>query len=142
MAELEVAGLVSSPRSIDRAALAALAGQISDVGALVAGRAGAGVRLQELLVAAGVLGSATYATLESTDGAFSASVPVDEIRDGVVVHSHDGSDLPAEFGGPFRLLIPDAARCETGGADNCATVKFLGRITLESEAGRDTRTVR
>ena len=78
-------------------------------------------------------------TLASTDGKFTASVPLDDILDALLVYELDGKPLPEQYGGPIRFLIPDAAACHTGGADTCANVKFLGRIELTRGKVEDSR---
>lgn len=138
---LEVRGSVARPSTFDRFTLSTLDHQVPDIGALVAGREGSGVRLRAILDAAGPAPEASFVTLESADGTFAASVPIADVEDAVVLHSLGDQALPAELGGPFRFLIPDADRCNTGGADRCATVKFLGRLTVTESAGRDTRKV-
>lgn len=119
--------------------LSELPGQVPDVGAEVEGRKGHGVRLKSLIDQAGRKASASHATLASTDGAFTASVPLDDILDAILVYRHDGGPLAEELGGPIRFLIPDAAACHTGGADTCANVKHLGRIELTAGKVEDAR---
>lgn len=116
-----------------------LPGQVDDVSREVEGRKGRGVRLRSIIDKAGRKPGAGYATLSSTDGAFTASVPVDDILDAILVYQHDGKPLPEQFGGPIRFLIPDARECHTGGADTCANVKFLGRIELTADKVMDSR---
>jgi len=119
--------------------LAASPEQIADVSSLVAGRRGAAVPLRSLLARAGVDAGATWITVESDDASFAASVPLEAVGDAVVVYALDGKPLPREKGGPFRLLIPDAARCGTAEIDKCANVKSVGVLRLETAHGRDTR---
>ena len=97
------------------------------------------MRLRALIDQAGRKADATHATLASTDGEFTASVPLDDILDAVLVYQLNGEPLPEQYGGPIRFLIPDAAACHTGGADTCANVKFLGRIELTREKVEDSR---
>lgn len=136
---LTVTGAVARPLDLDAAALADLDGQVPDVGELVEGREGTAVRLATVLAAAGPTDEATYITLESDDGAFAASLPAELLADGLLLYAHDGAPLPRRFGGPYRFLLPDAVACHTGPADTCANVKFVSRITLSPEPGRDTR---
>jgi hypothetical protein len=137
---LEVGGAVQQPTRFDFAALAGLSGQIEDISALVPGRTGGGVRLESLLAAVQPHPEATYLTVESADGSFSASVPLSAVVDsGVVLYRLGSQPLSGQQGGPFRFLITDAQTCATGGADLCANVKFVGRMALSLEPGRDTR---
>lgn len=119
--------------------LASCPDQIADVASLVAGRSGVAVPLRSLLAKAGVDADATWITVESDDASFAASVPLEAVGDAVVVYALDGKPLPREKGGPFRLLIPDAARCGTAEIDKCANVKSVGVLRLETAHGRDTR---
>jgi 2-dehydropantoate 2-reductase len=116
----------------DLAALPASA-QIADVGALVPGRTGRGVRLAALLESARPSADARWLNVASLDPAFAVSVPLDEVRsEGIVVYELDGAPLPASKGGPFRLLV-------RGHPDECLNVKQLARLELSPERGRDTR---
>ena len=137
---LEICGEVRRPGAFDFAVLARMSGQIDDISALVPGRTGGAVRLASLLAAVQPGPEATHITIESSDGSFSASVPLSAVVDsGVVLYRLGSQALPAEQGGPFRFLITDAQACATGGADLCANVKFVGRIALSASPGRDTR---
>jgi DMSO/TMAO reductase YedYZ molybdopterin-dependent catalytic subunit len=137
---LEVGGQVQTPATFDVEALTQLPGQIEDVAVLVPGRMGGGVRLASLLEVVQPQPQVTHLTIESTDGRFSASVPLAAVVDSAVVLYRLGDQaLPEQQGGPFRFLITDAQVCATGGADLCANVKFVGRIALSDAPGRDTR---
>lgn len=138
-ARLEIVGAVRQARTFDFDGLAALPGQVADVGSLVAGRTGGAVRLSEVLDAAGMQTAASHLTVESADGRFAASVPLDAVRDAVLVYRLGDSVLPAANGGPVRLLIPDAARCGRADVDMCANVKHVSVLRVGTEPGRDTR---
>ncbi|MEU1811990.1 sulfite oxidase-like oxidoreductase [Micromonospora aurantiaca (nom. illeg.)] len=64
-----------------------------------------GVSLDTLLD--GVDTSARYALAHSYGG-YTTNLPLDDLRGGRawVVHTYDGGPLPAEHGGPARLLVP------------------------------------
>jgi DMSO/TMAO reductase YedYZ molybdopterin-dependent catalytic subunit len=131
---------VQRPGAFDFEALTQTSGQVEDISALVPGRTGGGVRLASLLAAVQPSPEATHITVESSDGSFSASVPLSAVVDSAVVLYRLGSQaLSAQQGGPFRFLITDAQTCAMSGADLCANVKFVGRIALSSDPGRDTR---
>ncbi|WP_341716036.1 sulfite oxidase-like oxidoreductase [Micromonospora sp. FIMYZ51] len=51
--------------------------------------------------------AADYALAHSYGG-YSTNLPLDDLRDGRawLVHTYDGEELPAEHGGPARLLVP------------------------------------
>lgn len=138
MSGLVVTGDVAESLDLDFAALSALPGQVEDIGTLIAGREGGAVPLGSVLAAAGVGERATHLTLTSTDGKFSAGVPLEGVRDAVIAYRLGDAPLPAQYGGPLRFLIPDAARCGLAEVDTCANVKFLGSIDVsEFRAGDD-----
>jgi DMSO/TMAO reductase YedYZ molybdopterin-dependent catalytic subunit len=137
---LEICGQVRQPARFDFEALTQLPGQIEDIATLVPGRVGGGVRLAALLDVVQPQPEATNLTVESSDGSFSASVPLAAVLESGVVLYHLGRQaLSEQQGGPFRFLITDAQTCATGGVDLCANVKFVGRIALSDAPGRDTR---
>ena len=136
---ITVEGDVRSRLTLSFEDLASLPGQIADVAPLVAGRSGTAVELRSLLASAGVEATASWITVESDDASFAASVPLEAVGQAVIVYALGGAPLPRDKGGPFRLLIPDAARCSSGDVDKCANVKAVGVLRLESEHGRDTR---
>ncbi len=140
MTSLRVEGSVQTPRDFTFSELAGLAGQVPDIGALIPGRQGGGVRLRALLEAVAFDPQATHVTLQATDGHFSASVPLDEVLDrAVVVYRMGEAPLSAEQGGPLRFYIADAAACTRGAIDACANVKFLGTVQVSTGPGVDTR---
>ena len=137
---LEVTGLVQHPRRFAFRDLAALPGQVPHVAAIFPKRSGVGVRLDALLAAAGLRSGASHLTLESTDGKFSASVPLEAVAPrGIVVYREGDAPLPEDKGGPVRFLIQDVESCGLAEVDRCANVKFLGRIVVTSAPGPDTR---
>ncbi|RMG33448.1 MAG: hypothetical protein D6725_15710 [Planctomycetota bacterium] len=114
--------------------------QVFDVSRLDARRQGRGVRLEALLRHACLRPTARYLTVRATRDGFAASVPVDAVaKHAVIVYAQDERPLTPEQGGPFRLLIPDAAACRTREIDECANVKFVDHIEARSEPGPDTR---
>jgi len=138
---ITIEGLVGNGASLGFDDLASLPDQIADVGELVAGRKGSAVPLSSLLARAQVGEAAKWITVESEDDAFAASVPLEAVREAVIVYALDGRPLPRESGGPFRLLIPDAARCGSAEVDKCANVKSVGVLRLDADHGHDTRPV-
>jgi DMSO/TMAO reductase YedYZ molybdopterin-dependent catalytic subunit len=42
------------------------------------------------------------------DGGYTTNLPLEDVTDGKawIVHTYDGDPLPAEHGGPVRLLVP------------------------------------
>jgi Oxidoreductase molybdopterin binding domain len=101
---LEVCGQVQQPGAFDFEALAQLSGQIEEISALVPGRSGGGVRLASLLTAVRPRPEATHLTVESSDGGFSASVPLSAVvGSGVVLYRLGTQALPAQQGGGVSL---------------------------------------
>lgn len=126
-------------QELDFRQLAALDGQIDDVGALIPGRIGGAVTLQAILDRLQPGAELDYLTVESTDGGFAASVPLEALRRAVIAYRIGDDPLPRDKGGPLRFLIPDDEGCATGGADACANVKFVGTLRLTKGKGKDTR---
>jgi len=139
MTTLRVDGAVAAPREFGFADLSALPDQVPDLGALLPGREGGGVRLRAILASVGLRTAATHLTLTSTDGRFSASVPLAAVADAVIAYRLGDGPLPADRGGPMRFLIPDVGSCAVGGVDACANVKFLAHLHLSAGPGADTR---
>jgi len=135
MAQLVVGGAVDRPRTFSEADLLAMPGQVEDVGALVPGRSGGGVRLSSLLSAVGARGA--FITLVAADG-FSISVPRAPVEDGVVAFRLGGGALPDDKGGPLRFFVVGAVECKTGEVDACANVKRLVELRVTAEKAEDT----
>lgn len=127
---LRVDGAVDSPRELSFADLAALPGQIDDIGSLAPGREGGAVPLASVLAAVGVAPGATRTLLESADGSFAQEAPLAALRSAVLIYRLGDAPLPEDKGGPVRLLIPNLEECDVSGVDRCTNVKGLGRITL------------
>lgn len=66
-----------------------------------------GVSVDVLLDAAGPTASATHVMAHATTG-YTTNLPLADLRGGRawVVWEHEGRPLPAEHGGPVRLLVP------------------------------------
>ncbi|MEQ1505559.1 MAG: GTP-binding protein [Myxococcota bacterium] len=118
--EVAVGGALA--RVFDRDALAALPDPVPDVSVAVPGRAGAAVRLAEVLRAAGAAPDATVVVV-ARDGYVTPRVPWASIAGALLVHSLGAAPLPDDQGGPFRLLNP------AGGP--CANVKGVVRIAVD-----------
>ena len=135
---LEVDGLVDEPQTFTFEALSELPDQIVDVSELAPGRRGGAVTLSALIQASQPRDAGQYITLQADD--FSASVPLAAVMEhALLVYQLEDAPLPSSQGGPFRFLIPDVSACGTDEIDECASVKYLQRITLTAEKGQDTR---
>lgn len=126
-------------QTLDFDALSQLDGQVADVGRAIPGRVGGAVRLQAVLDRVNPSHELDHLTVESTDGAFAASVPLEALRGAMIAYRLGNGPLPEANGGPLRFLIPNDEGCATGGADACANVKFVGTLRLTRGPGRDTR---
>ena len=126
--EIELALPDGRVRIVRREELAALPGGVADVAALVPKRSGAAARMAALFDAHGVP-QAGAAVVCAADGFASEPVPLAALREGLLVHSHEGAPLTPEQGGPFRLLIPADV---PGAPSACANVKAVVRIVVKS----------
>ena len=132
MDRLHIEGAIARPLALDHAALAALPGQVADVGALIAGRSGGGVRVASILDLAQPDAATTTVTLLSGDASFVAEAPLAAVREGILVYRLGDDPLPAELGGTLRFLLPDAASCAPDGRPSaCSNVKQLATIRIE-----------
>lgn len=64
-----------------------------------------GVRLSELAARVGVRESARFVRFADV-GDYDTTVPIACVEEALVAHSHDGSPLTAEHGGPLRSVVP------------------------------------
>ena len=132
---LRIDGEVVQPLSLDTAALLKLPpeSQVPDVGALMPGMKGVGIRVKGLLDMATLRVGARYITFHSGDGKYSACLTLEQARDhGVIVYQVEGEGLSPQKGGPFRLITP-------GLGDLCANVKQVTKMEITSDSGKDTR---
>jgi len=94
--------------------------QIPDVSTIIPDRKGQGIWARALLPD---LPNA-QATFYADDDRFSSSVALSLVRErGLFIYALDAQPLPASFGGPLRLLIPEHN-------DRCANVKGVARIVI------------
>lgn len=94
--------------------------QVEDVAERVPGRSGRAVLLSALLGETPQAGASV--TISAAEG-FSATQPLTELGEALVLYRHAGAPLSEDLGGPFRFLIP-------GGKDRCANVKQVTRIEV------------
>jgi len=113
--------------SLDRTGLQALPNGVPDVAELLPKRSGAAARMSELLDSAGIAGD-LVAVVIASDGYATPAVPIEPLRNGVLLHSLADGALPDDKGGPFRLLIPGDA----GPAGACSNVKGVVRIVFRA----------
>jgi len=134
-ARLTLDGQVLQAIVVDVEALAKLPAeaQIDDVGKIMPGMRGQGVRIKALLDIPTPSIGADHVTFHSADGKFAASLHVkDAVETGILIYRDDYQPLSEERGGPFRLIAP-------GLGDLCANVKNVSRIEFTAGPGKDTR---
>ncbi|MDB4680084.1 molybdopterin-dependent oxidoreductase [Planctomycetaceae bacterium] len=140
---LTIDGLVASPQAWTLQDLQSLPQeiQVPDVTEKIPDRKGAGLTLQGILDLVQPTIGDFWITFHASHDDFASSIPADPtvIETGIVIYALDGAALPVEKGGPTRFVIPNPAACQTEELDECANVKFLDRIEITSERGRDTR---
>jgi G3E family GTPase len=111
---------------VDREQLEALPDGIADVARLFPKRSGSAARVGRLFASLGI-GLDGSAVVVAGDGFASEPVSREALAKGVLLHSYAGAALPAEQGGPFRLLIPAEV---PDAPSSCANVKGVARIVL------------
>jgi DMSO/TMAO reductase YedYZ molybdopterin-dependent catalytic subunit len=139
---LRIDGAVKQPLALRYDDLRTLpeADQVADVSRFHPGRKGDGVALEALLRLAAPTSEATYLTLHAECDDFHVSVPLEAVRgEAIVLYKFRDQPLSSEHGGPIRFIIRDPAACHTDELDDCANVKYLNRIELTIQRGRDTR---
>ncbi|MGE0227738.1 MAG: molybdopterin-dependent oxidoreductase [Dehalococcoidia bacterium] len=94
----------------------------------VPGLSWSGVRLTSLVEAARPLEGARWVTLAAGD--FATTLAIEDLADALVVLDLDDAPLPAEHGGPMRILVPGGA-CFT-------SIKWLDRIELTAGPADDS----
>jgi 2-dehydropantoate 2-reductase len=131
---LTLDGELMQPVVLDGDALAKLPVDAQvDVAVLSPGMHGQGVKVKDLLDIATPKLGADHVTFHSADGTFAVTMTLQQAADtGILIYRRDGAPLPAEAGGPFRLITP-------GLGDLCANVKHVSRIEFRQGTGKDTR---
>lgn len=99
---LHLTGLVDAPVELDLAQITEM-GERVDTRSL--GFSGSAVRVGPLLAHAAE--KARYGTVESDDGHYKASIPLDDLERGLLIVEDGGRALPRDRGGPFRLIVPE-----------------------------------
>jgi G3E family GTPase len=113
---------------LDRERLAALPEQVPDIAAYFPKRAGTAARIAGLWREL-ELPDAARVVVVAGDGFASEPVDAAVLRQGFLLHSLAGAELPESQGGPFRLLIPEQAGAPLGA---CANVKGVAKLVLRA----------
>jgi len=107
--------------------------QVDDVSKVDQRLEGKAVRLRKLVDIVGPGFYSKFITVESEDGKFSASLPLDEtMRTAIVIYEKKGKPLDRDSGGPVRFVIPFHP-------DKCTAVKGAVHMVISEQPGRDTR---
>lgn len=131
MARLRIEGRVERALELGYEELAALPGQIESVAEVVPGKPGSGVTLAAVLEAAGLGEGARSLHIESGDGSFSATLPLEGLSRAVLAYRLGDEPLPAAKGGPVRFLTPHEGACDKSDGHACANVKDLVLLRVE-----------
>ena len=132
---VRIVGAVVQPVTLDLSAIRQLSRehQVSDIGRLMPNMKGRAVTLKGLLEVPALRIEADHVTFHSADGKYAATLSLQQAREfGLLLYELDGEPLPAEKGGPYRLITP-------GLGDLCANVKGVGLIEARVGSGKDTR---
>ena len=104
--------------------LLALPGSVAEAATVAAGAVGLAVPVAAILDSIVIADDATHGTVVSSDGGYTASIPIGTLRTGGwLAVALDGHPLPADRGGPLRLTVAD-------GTTLCWNVKDVGSIRL------------
>jgi G3E family GTPase len=123
-AGVTLVGADGAPLLLGRDALAALPAQVPDVAAHVPGRTGVAVPLAEVLALAHPGPGARFVVVAS-DGMTTEPALVAGVDGAYLVHTVADGPVPADQGGPFRLLVRPGAPKSA-----CAAVKGVVRIRV------------
>ena len=130
--ELRVFGLVDEQVTWDWASFMALPQrtETSDIHCVTTwsryDNAWEGVATRDVLAAVGPKPTARFVVLHSYDG-YTTNLPLEDFaaEDAIIVHRWNGAPLPAEHGGPVRLIVPHLYLWKSA--------KWLQRIELLAE---------
>jgi hypothetical protein len=133
---IAVDGLVDRPLKVDFAAWSALPRFEETVdfhcveGWTVPGVTWGGVHPFKLIELAGPKAHATHAVFHAFDGSYTDALPLEQLRaaENILADSLDGRRLPAEHGGPVRLVVPAQLAYKS--------VKFVRRVELTDDPER------
>lgn len=130
---LTIEGAVEDDRSLSRSAIRKLVDEAETPDRTVVddwngdGHRWRGVRIDDLLAQTDPDPDAEYALVRAMDGDYSCSFPLDRLGDALLAIELDGEPVPAERGGPARLLVVDES------ADCWESMKWVTRIDVRTE---------
>lgn len=130
MSGLRITGLADD--AVEWADLGDLDGGVDDAADVAEGAMGAAVPVASILAGVSIDTAATHCSVVSRDGAYTASIPVDDLRDGGwLAYALDGKPLPADLGGPLRLTVAQ-------GRTLCWNVKDVGELRFTAAKEPDS----
>lgn len=120
MNELKITGLAEGMR--EWSDLDHLPGRVDNAADVAEGAVGSAVPVASILEGIPIDPAATHCSVVSRDGAYTASIPVDDVRGGGwLAFALEGKPLPADKGGPLRLTVAQ-------GTTLCWNVKDVGEL--------------
>ena len=130
---LTIAGAVEDTHSLSRADIRELVDEVENPDRTVVedwngdGHRWRGARVDDLLAQAAPDPDAAYALVHAMDGDYSCSFPLDRLGEALLAIELDGDRVPAERGGPARLLVVDDS------ADCWESMKWVSRIDVRTD---------
>ena len=124
--EISISGLVGRPRLLDEPTIRGrgVTDDSAPEGVLV-------VELRDLLAGSEVSERATYLSVVSDDGLYTASIPLVEALAKGRLFVGGSATMDRSVGGPFRLAVPD-------GRTLCWNVKSVGELRVTHGPERDS----
>lgn len=131
MGDLELTGLANGPTSLSWDDITAMRG-IADVPSLDSAVVGEAVPASVVVDIAQPQEAASYCSVVSSDGEYSASIPIADLVDsGWLAFRLNGETLPVEHGGPLRLTVAE-------GKTLCWNVKDVGELRFTATKEPDS----
>ncbi len=132
MSELRLTGLRRGKPSISWKELATLPGRVPDLAAIVSDTVGEAVPVAAVIDEAEPHDDARYCSVVSTDGSYTASIPLTDLSDGGwLAFRLSNAPLPNEKGGPMRLTV-------ALGGTLCWNVKDVGELRFTATKEPDS----
>ena len=131
MGTIQFAGLIRGATKLSLHEIASIPG-VAAMPTITRTSIGDAVPAAAVMAAAKPTSEAAFCTVVSTDGAYSASIPLADLVDGGwLAFRLDGAPLPAEHGGPLRLTV-------ALGKTLCWNVKDVGEMRFTSAKEPDS----
>lgn len=129
---VRVTGLVARPTHLGVPDLDAASSVVEDAGSVAEGAVGTAIPVSAIMAQVRLSAEARYCTVSSMDGAYRASIPVADLREGGWLAFRLGAEpLPAEQGGPYRLTVAQ-------GSTLCWNVKHVGELRFTAAKEPDS----